>query len=132
MIEHRKTLNTAQQKGSKNPISLKRTKKISSEQNHQLAICDICGYKPSKKSPFAMRVHKEAVHFGIKYHCPRCQHPCTTKSNLKSHIAVKHEGTMFQCSSCSYTAKASYSLKVHNESKHLGLLLFCKTSPCDF
>ena len=129
---HRKFVNSEQKKYHNNPTSLKRTQKVSSAQDPKLSICDICGYKPNKISPAAMRIHKDAIHFGIRYNCPQCNFPCTTKSNLKKHIAIRHEITIFQCSSCSYSAKSSNSLKNHNQIKHLGCLLLCKTVQCDF
>ena len=94
--------------------------------------CNLCDYKPSKRSLTAIRIHKEAVHLGVRHICPQCQHPCTTRSNLKRHIAEKHEGRSYTCSSCSFSAPNSTMIKRHNESQHLGILYYCNIYPCNF
>ena len=119
--------------GTKHTKRAKIRKKVSLEQTSKLIVCDICGYKPSSNVGLAgMRIHKESVHFGIRYKCLQCQHPCSTKSNLQSHIREKHESKLFQCSSCSFTAKKSYILRDHNSIVHLGIKLFCDTYPCSY
>ena len=87
-------------------------------------VCDLCGYKPKVASLFALKVHKEAVHEGIRYNCPHCQHPCTTRSNLKRHIETKHDKQrQYSCDNCSYTAQNELHLKQHKDEVHLGIFL---------
>ena len=45
--------------------------------------CDVCNYRPKQTSKYAVKIHKEAVHLGVRYQCPQCGHPCSTKSNMK-------------------------------------------------
>ena len=52
--------------------------------------CDLCEYQPNKPSKKNIRVHKESVHFGIKYPCPHCGTYSTTKSNMLKHVRIYH------------------------------------------
>ena len=89
-----------------------------------LCVCDLCGYRPKVPSLFAIKIHKEAVHDGVRYNCPQCEHPCTTRSNLRRHIEKKHDRQrQHPCDSCSYAAGNEIQLKQHMDEVHLGIFL---------
>ena len=94
-------------------------------------ICDMCGYEPSYSSPTAIRVHKAAVHLGIKHVCDQCGKECTTKSNLTKHV-VKYHGEGFPCQSCDFKAPLKDGLKFHIESVHLGIRYQCNFEGCSY
>ena len=90
----------------------------------EMCVCDLCGYRPKVPSLFAIKIHKEAVHDGVRYLCPQCDHPCTTRSNLRRHIEKKHDKqTQHPCESCSYAAANEIQLKQHVDEVHLGIFL---------
>ena len=91
--------------------------------NVELCVCDLCGYRPKVPSLFAMKIHKEAVHDGVRYNCPQCDHPCTTRSNLRRHIEKKHDNQRHPCDSCSFTSGNETQLKQHMDEVHLGIFL---------
>ena len=104
------------------------TKRVSKEDKTktyaELCVCDLCGYRPKFPSLFALKIHKEAVHDGIRYNCPQCEHPCTTRSNLRRHVEKKHDKQrQHPCDSCSYTAVNKVQLKRHMDEVHLGIFL---------
>ena len=92
-------------------------------------ICDVCGYEPSYPSPTAIRIHKAAVHLGIKLVCEQCGKECTTKSNLTKHT-VKYHGEGFPCQTCDFKAPLKDGLKFHIESVHLGIRYQCNFQDC--
>ena len=94
-------------------------------------ICDICGYEPSYSSPTAIRIHKAAVHLGIKHVCDQCGKQCSTKSNLTKHT-VKYHGEGFPCQSCDFKATLKDGLKYHIESVHLGIRYECNFETCSY
>ena len=94
-------------------------------------ICDVCGYEPSYSSPTAIRIHKAAVHLGIKHVCDQCGKECTTKSNLTKH-QTKFHGDGFPCQSCDYKAGLKDQLKYHIESVHLGIRYECNFEGCSY
>ena len=54
--------------------------------------CNLCDYIPSRfGSRTSLFIHKESVHFGIRYPCPSCEILATTKSNLVKHVQMEHK-----------------------------------------
>ena len=104
-------------------------KRITSRQDKtkayvELCVCDLCGYRPKVPSLFAIKIHKEAVHDGVRYNCPQCKHPCTTRSNLNRHMEKSHgKQKQHPCDSCSYAAVNEIQLKQHMDEVHLGIFL---------
>ena len=95
--------------------------------------CDMCDYIPAGNGkPSNLRIHKEAVHLGIKHICPQCAKEFTTKSNMQAHIKKDHEGRRVKCQYCEYAAKGTYELKMHNEIGHLGKRHNCDIKDCSF
>ena len=50
-------------------------------------ICDVCGKAFGNTT--MLKVHKDAVHEGLKVQCPNC-HKYLSKSGLKEHIDTVH------------------------------------------
>ena len=51
-------------------------------------LCEICNKEFKTKQ--SLKVHKQAIHEGVKFNCEFCSHSATTKSNLKVHVQKKH------------------------------------------
>ena len=73
-----------------------------------------------------LKIHKEAVHEGIRYPCDQCEYSATQKQNLKKHKEIKHEGVLYPCDQCDYIASLEINLKQHKASVHEGIRY-----PCD-
>lgn len=92
--------------------------------------CDMCDFKPARQSKGNLRVHKDAIHLGLKHYCPQCKHPCTTKGNLAQHIAIKHEDRRMFCALCSFSTNQTNKLRAHNISVHLAITYTCPIYNC--
>ena len=92
----------------------------------------MCDYKPSQPSLKTLKVHKDAVHLGIRYPCPHCDHPCTTKSNLNKHMIDKHERSKVFCKMCPYHAYCESAILTHTKKEHLGLGYDCNIAGCKY
>ena len=109
------------------------SKRDSENDTKELAdVCDICDYVPSKPSKKTIRVHKNSVHFGVKFNCSQCQNVYTTRSNMLKHVATTHYGRKEYCSQCSYSTNAKENIKKHNQNKHSKQIFKCPFESCDF
>ena len=79
------------QRRHKKKAHSKQKREDNSERNKTIKECDECGYKPKIANEHSMKVHKEALHLGVRYVCTTCPYPFTTKSNLYKHMAVRHK-----------------------------------------
>ena len=49
--------------------------------------CDKCTYVAN--APSLLKIHKDAVHEGVRYPCDQCEYKATQRVNLKRHM-LKH------------------------------------------
>ena len=117
------------QRRHKKKAHRKQKREDNSERNKTIIECDECGYKPKIANEHSMKVHKEALHLGVRYVCTSCQYPCTTKSNLYKHMAVKHKEKnmrpndglkLFHCDQhpCEFFSGRKSDLQIHIKKKH--------------
>ena len=66
--------------------------------------------------PFALKMHKQSKHEGIKYSCEQCDYEATMKANLLRHLKSKHEEVKYPCNQCDYKATMKGSLLTHLKS----------------
>ena len=91
--------------------------------------CDMCDFMPSIST---IRIHKNAVHLGVRYACPQCILSCSTRSNMLQHVAEKHKGKRVYCKLCTFTGKNTNHLSIHNKKVHLGIRYNCEMENCEF
>ena len=94
--------------------------------------CDLCEYAPNKPSRKTIRVHKDAVHFSVKYPCGQCNIVSTTRSNLLKHVDKKHSGKKYHCTECSCITHSKESLQRHIRSKHANQQFKCTVNNCTY
>lgn len=90
--------------------------------------CDICGHKVNGKN--ALRLHKNAKHFGIFFYCDQCDYKTTTQYLLKMHVRKKHlkiKESKLRCKFCNFEAVGKTTLKRHSIVKHADQ---CKLYSC--
>jgi hypothetical protein len=80
--------------------------------------CDVCGYKPKSPSAHAVKIHKDAVHAGLKYTCPQCDLEFSIKSNLYKHISQDHKAGNYPCIHCDQEFIYKCDLKLHKRREH--------------
>ena len=94
--------------------------------------CDLCEYAPNKPSRKTIRVHKDAVHLGVKYPCGQCNFVSTTRSNLLKHVDMKHSGKKYQCKECSFITHSKQNHQHHTRSKHADQQIKCTVNNCTY
>ena len=96
------------------------------------AQCDLCEYKPSKPSKKTIRIHKDSIHFGLKYPCNTCKKVSSTKSNLIKHVEENHSGKRHKCTDCKYESHSKNLLKLHIQGMHSCQEFCCILENCIF
>ena len=95
--------------------------------------CNLCDYVPSKPSKKTIRIHKEAVHYGIKHYCDNCKWVSTTRGNLLKHINKRHTPKhlkkspkiLLNCTICDFKTRHREKLQKHFEKEHYDEKLRC-------
>ena len=65
-----------------------------------------------------LRAHKENVHNGTTYPCPRCEFVTNSSSYLVKHIRYKHEQLAYRCEYCDYFSDTKHKLRHHVDRFH--------------
>ena len=90
--------------------------------------CEFCDYRARK--PSIVKIHKNAVHSGIKHICVSCDSYFTNKGALTKHMKSVHEGSeqvteticsterRYICKYCKCPYTFEHSLKAHMKTKH--------------
>ena len=90
--------------------------------------CDECQKEFSSK--FSLKVHRKAIHEGIKFPCDYCEKEYPRVTSLQVHIRTVHYGETLTCDICSKIFARKGSLQRHIQSTHEGIRYPC--NQCDY
>ena len=77
-----------------------------------------CVYMYMATNQGQLKIHKLAIHEGVKYLCNQCEYQATQQTYFKTQKQVKHE-----CKQCEYQATQQTHLKTHKQSIHTYILM---------
>ena len=130
-VENEDKIGVTQDKINTSPMQISGSK-LWGKNIAQANKCDLCDYVPSKPSNSTIKVHKDAVHFGVTFNCNQCSKVFTTHCNLLKHITEKHNGQKLNCSNCNFNTDSKEKLKYHNEQKHTTVMIKCHVDSCEY
>lgn len=90
--------------------------------------CDHCDYHAKTKG--ALKIHKQAIHYGVTYPCNKCLNTYSSSSVLKRHkreVHEREENGNFKCDFCEYDATRKNLIDEHKERYHKKSLHQCET-----
>ena len=65
-----------------------------------------------------LRAHKDNVHNGTTYPCPRCEFVANSNLYLAKHIKYKHEQLAYRCEYCDYFTDTIHNFRHHVDRFH--------------
>jgi uncharacterized Zn-finger protein len=91
--------------------------------------CPVC--KKVFGSTSYLRLHREAVHDGVRYPCLTCGKEFTQKGNMQKHVRTVHEKRQdFACPLCGKKFGEAGHMKRHREAVHDGVRHKCPVLYC--
>jgi len=104
--------------------------------------CSDCDYTTIHKGH--LKIHKESIHYGVKYTCSLCKKQLSCKKTLTNHMRLMHKQEQgikenkllssldYGCHDYKYRASLMETLDAHNDAENMQLRYRCDQYPYQF